>query len=58
MAEERDAQRQVRPYVKPCLKKVPLKPEEAVLTGCKTSQSAGYRTPNCSRGGACQKLKS
>lgn len=32
---EKDAQVPKKPYVKPELNKVPLKPEEAVLGGCK-----------------------
>jgi hypothetical protein len=37
--EERPAEK--RPYRKPRLKRVALRPEEAVLGGCKTASSSG-----------------
>jgi hypothetical protein len=40
------------PYVKPSIKRVHLKPAEAVLAGCKlsTGGSAGPTGPNCKSG--------
>jgi hypothetical protein len=36
-----------KPYLKPEVKEVQLKPEEAVLGNCKTSGSAGPDGGNC-----------
>lgn len=42
-----------RAYVKPSVKQVPLRPDEAVLGGCKTSTSAGPLSTNCASPTAC-----
>jgi hypothetical protein len=45
---EKDARRPKKPYTKPEVKQVSLKPEEAVLGGCKTSStqnSANHPAP-------------
>ncbi len=47
-----------KPYKKPELNKVPLKPEEAVLGFCKTSGTRGPARPNCSVPVACSRLGS
>jgi hypothetical protein len=36
-----------KPYVKPLLTRVILRPEEAVLASCKTNQSGGPGRPTC-----------
>lgn len=36
-----------KPYVKPRLRQVDLRPEEAVLGGCKTGSSAGPASSPC-----------
>ena len=36
-----DTQGQKRPYQKPALSQIPLRPEEAVLGSCKTSSGSG-----------------
>ena len=45
-----DTTRAKKLYVKPEVKQVPLRPEEAVLGGCKTSTSGG---PNAGDGTTC-----
>lgn len=42
-----------RAYVKPSVKKVPLRPDEAVLGGCKTSSASGPLSSNCASPAAC-----
>lgn len=46
-----------KPYRKPELTKVPLRPEEAVLTGCKTNGRPGPFNP-CNSAGSCSTLTS
>lgn len=36
-----------KPYQKPELKQIPLRPEEAVLGACKTTGVSGPATSNC-----------
>ncbi len=36
-----------KPYVKPEVRRVPLRPEEAVLGGCKTASAIGPGQPTC-----------
>ena len=43
-----------KPYVKPEVKRYPLRPEEAVLGFCKTSSSAGPSGSNCRTVGTCR----
>lgn len=45
--------REKRPYAKPVLVRVPLRPEEAVLGGCKTSDSSGPMQDLCSSPSDC-----
>jgi hypothetical protein len=47
---EKDSSRLKKPYVRPEVKKVPLKPEEAVLGLCKQTGIAGPGLPS---GNAC-----
>ncbi len=52
-----------KPYQKPLIEEVDLKPEEAVLTGCKVTQGAagvaGSKNPVCAISGQrCQNLGS
>jgi len=42
-----DKQQPKKPYRKPELRKVPLKPEEAVLGFCKISNGRGPGATNC-----------
>jgi hypothetical protein len=44
---KRHAQKGKKPYLKPEVKQVQLKPEEAVLGGCKTTTSAGPAKVTC-----------
>jgi len=45
--DEKDARRPKRPYVKPEVKQVPLRPEEAVLGLCKNAQQYGPTAMGC-----------
>lgn len=45
-----------KPYTKPALAKVPLRPEEAVLAFCKTTTSAGPLQSACSSPSACSTI--
>jgi hypothetical protein len=45
--EKQDTVQLKKPYSKPELRKVPLRPEEAVLGFCKTSSSRGPGRTNC-----------
>lgn len=47
-----------KPYERPKIKKVPLRPEEAVLGFCKTSQMRGPRFGTCTRPGMCMTERS
>jgi hypothetical protein len=49
---------QKKPYAKPEVKQVQLKPEEAVLGGCKVSGQFGPATNNCSIPPRCNALMS
>jgi hypothetical protein len=40
---------QKKPYIKPEVKQVPLRPEEAVLGGCKMSGTGGPDGADCAR---------
>jgi len=42
-----------KPYKKPEIKKVPLRPQESVLGFCKTSNSGGPVRGTCTRPGTC-----
>jgi hypothetical protein len=37
-----------KPYVKPEIQEVPLRPDEAVLGGCKTASTSGPAQAKCS----------
>ena len=53
-SNKRNAQKDKKPYLKPEIKQVQLKPEEAVLGGCKTDVLAGPARINCGFGvGQC-----
>jgi len=45
-----------KPYTRPSVSVVPLKLEEAVLSGCKTSASAGSGFTACDTTGPCLDL--
>lgn len=52
-----NSQQVKKPYLKPQLRKVELRPEEAVLGNCKSGVTAGP-TPTCSAVGNCSTLGS
>ena len=57
MAHEQD--RKKRPYVKPEIKQVALRPEEAVLGSCKGTAGTGPGTgSSCRRPGPCSTIGS
>jgi hypothetical protein len=47
-----------RPYSKPEIKQVSLRPEEAVLGSCKTAAVSGPGQAKCSSPSACSSLAS
>ncbi len=47
-----------KPYVKPEMQQVSLRPEEAVLGGCKVQGSLGAGQPTCHAPAACSALTS
>ncbi len=47
-----------KPYLKPQVKRVLLKPEEAVLGSCKTAASHGPAQSNCRTPGKCKVIGS
>jgi len=42
-----------RPYVKPQIQEVPLRPDEAVLGGCKTASVSGPAQHRCNAPALC-----
>lgn len=46
---EKDAGRPKKPYTKPEVKQVPLRPEEAVLGACKISGTGGPDGADCAK---------
>lgn len=47
-----------KPYSKPDIDQVSLRPEEAVLGSCKTTKISGPGQPKCSTPSACSSLAS
>jgi len=55
--KEGDRGKGKKPYLKPEIKQVQLKPDEAVLGGCKTTAIAGPARVTCDAGpGNCRAL--
>ena len=54
--DTKDAAR--RPYSKPAISQVSLRPEEAVLGSCKTASVSGPTQAKCSSPSACSSLAS
>ena len=54
---ERDLQKRRKPYMKPTLMKVQLKPEEAILGACKKT-GLGPAASGCFSGVACRVISS
>jgi hypothetical protein len=48
-----DRTKDKRPYVKPQIQEVPLRPDEAVLGGCKTSSTSGPAQSRCTMPKSC-----
>ena len=53
-----DRERVKKPYAKPDVQQVSLRPEEAVLGSCKTSKTSGPGQGKCSAPSACSSLTS
>jgi hypothetical protein len=51
--DDRAAQPAKKPYTAPTVEKVPLRPEEAVLGGCKSTSVTGPRGYACRAVGVC-----
>jgi hypothetical protein len=47
-----------RPYAKPQIQEVPLRPDEAVLGGCKTASTSGATQHRCNSPSSCAALTS
>jgi hypothetical protein len=47
-----------KPYLKPEVRRVMLRPEEAVLGSCKTSKTSGPGQGKCSAPSSCSSLAS
>ena len=62
MTEPKDDSPQIngdkKPYVKPDVQQVSLRPEEAVLGSCKTNKISGPGQGKCSSPSACSSLTS
>jgi hypothetical protein len=52
------AEGEKRPYVKPQIQEVPLRPDEAVLGGCKTASVSGNTQHRCDSPSPCSALTS
>ena len=57
-AERRSVRSTKKPYVKPEMSQVSLRPEEAVLGGCKVAGSLGAGQPTCNAPAPCSALTS
>ncbi len=57
-AERRSARSAKKPYVRPEMQQVSLRPEEAVLGGCKVAGSLGAGQPTCHAPAPCSALTS
>ena len=55
---KQDAKGPKKPYVKPEIKQVHLRPEEAVLAACKTAVSAGALQAQCTTPMSCVTISS
>jgi len=47
-----------KPYAKPQIQEVPLRPDEAVLGGCKVSTTSGPAQAKCTMPSACSQTTS
>ena len=56
--KKQDARVPKKPYTKPEIKQVQLRPEEAVLGGCKITSQFGPALNNCSLPPKCNALQS
>ena len=51
-------QREKKPYAKPDIQQVPLRPDEAVLGGCKTASTSGPAQRRCTTPSHCSSASS
>jgi hypothetical protein len=52
-ANDDGTKKEKKPYVKPQVQEVPLRPDEAVLGGCKTNSTSGPAQARCTRPSSC-----
>lgn len=57
-ANDKRANTPKKSYSKPQIQEVQLRPEEAVLGGCKTSTTSGNAQATCNSPGPCSSLTS
>lgn len=55
---DRNGAKKKQPYEKPAVRRVILRPEEAVLAACKTPKIAGPGQTRCGVPGPCSSLRS
>ena len=55
-ADDLESHDQKRPYAKPEVREVPLRPEEAVLGACKTAGRSGPAQIRCNFPSSCSSL--
>ena len=55
---DKRAEQHKKPYTKPQIQQVPLRPEEAVLGACKTWSTSGPTQARCTVPSACSSLLS
>jgi len=55
-ADESESVDQKRPYTKPEVREVPLRPDEAVLGACKTAARSGPAQVRCNFPSSCSSL--
>jgi hypothetical protein len=48
-----DSLNEKKPYTKPQIQEVPLRPDEAVLGGCKTASGSGPAQHRCTTPASC-----
>jgi hypothetical protein len=52
-ATANDQREEKKPYAKPQIQEVPLRPDEAVLGGCKTASTSGPAQHRCNMPSLC-----
>jgi hypothetical protein len=58
ISSSNQAEGEKKPYAKPQIQEVPLRPDEAVLGGCKTASVSGATQHRCNSPSSCAALTS